>query len=232
MLLTRLSVSSPMSTSTMKQSSRATLLAAGGGVLGLALLVGFAVGLPEIVGNEEGVAGPQVEDLAPLPESLPGDLLSLLSPDMPTEVVEQSGGVEALTEIVASGADNVATLYGAPAAFGIYAKADGSALVTVTVAPGEPGLFVPDGTPISPEAQGLERSTLVISDVEDGVCSVVYSQQVAPGQPVDPDELPGRVHCQLAAEGLLYDVTSQGLSLAETVEAGHTVLQEQVDAAG
>ncbi|MGA8847668.1 MAG: hypothetical protein WB471_13720 [Nocardioides sp.] len=220
-----------MSTSTENQSSRASLLAAAGGVVGLALLVGFAVGLPEIVGTDEGAAGPQVGELAPLPEALPGDLLSLLSPDMPTDVVEQSGGAEALTTIVESGADNVAALYGAPTAFGIYAKADGSALVTVTVAPGEPGLFVPDGTPISPEVQGLERSTLVVSEVEDGVCSVVYAQQVAPGQPVDPDEQPGRVHCQLAAEGLLYDVTSQGISVAETVEAGHAVLEEQAAAA-
>ena len=221
-----------MSTPSVKPSARTTFLAAAGGVVGLVLVVGFAVGLPEIVGDGEGAAGDAAYsgDLAPLPESLPGELVSLLSPEMPGDMVEQSGGAEALQEIVASGADNVAELYGAPAAFGIYARTDGSALVTVTVAPGEPGLFVPDGTPISPEAQGLERSTLVVSEVEDGVCSGIYAEQVAPGQAVDPAEQPGRVHCQLAAEGLLYDVTSQGISIDETVIAGRTVIDSQLDA--
>ena len=159
-------------------------------MLGLVLVFAFAVGLPEITGSGDDSSGadPQVEELAPLPEDLPGDLLSLLSPEMPAAAIEQSGGAEALGKIVDSGAANVAELFGEPSAFGIYSNVDGSALVTVTVAPGEPGLFVPDGTPISPEFQGVARSTLEVVDVEGGVCSVIYAQAVAPDQPVDPED--------------------------------------------
>ncbi|MDE0776257.1 MAG: hypothetical protein OSB43_08290, partial [Nocardioides sp.] len=164
-----------MSTSNRPSSARTALLAAASGVVLLAAVVGFAVGLPEVAGAEGG-EGPGVEALAPLPESLPGDLVSLTSPEMPAEIVEQSGGAEALADIVDSGAANVAELYGEPSAFGIYGRTDGSVLVTVTVGPGEPGLFVPDGTPISPEVQGVARSTLDFVQTDDGVCSVIYAQ--------------------------------------------------------
>lgn len=220
-----------MSASTVKPSSRTTLLAVAGGVVGLALLFAFAVGLPELSGSDSSAGssegGPRVEELGALPDSLPGDLVSLLSPDMPADIVEQSGGEQALNDIVASGADNVAALYGEPAAFGLYGKTDGSALVTVTIGPGDPGLFVPDGTPISPEFQKLARSTLELVEVEDGVCSVIYAQPVAEGQPVDPSEQPSRVHCQLSSSGLLYDVTGQGVSIADTVGAGVAVRDQQ-----
>lgn len=218
-----------MSTSNRPSSARTALVAAASGVVLLAAVVGFAVGLPEVAGAEgaEGGEGPGVEALAPLPESLPGDLVSLTSPEMPAEIVEQSGGAEALADIVDSGAANVAELYGEPSAFGIYGRTDGSVLVTVTVGPGEPGLFVPDGTPISPEVQGVARSTLDFVQTDDGVCSVIYAQPIAAGQAADPAELPQRVHCQLGADGLLYDVTSQGLSIEETVAAADALLEDE-----
>lgn len=216
-----------MSTPSAKQSSRTPLIAAGGGVVLLALVVGFAVGLPEITGNHEGGGAAATAELAPLPDTLPGDLVSILGPDMPTELVEQSGGAEQLTALVDSADENLATLYGDPAAFGIYGKVDGSALVTVTVGPGEPGLFVPDGAPVSGEAQGAARSNLELVRVDDDtVCSVLYAQAIPEGQPVDPAEQPSRVHCQSSAEGLLYDVTGQGVSVDDVVAASDA-LQER-----
>ena len=46
-------------------------------------------------------------------------------------------------------------------------------------------------------------------------------------QAADPAELPQRVHCQLGADGLLYDVTSQGLSIEETVTAADALLEDE-----
>lgn len=226
-----------MSNSTVKSSPRAALLAAGGGVVLLALVVGFAVGLPEIsddhaAADEATSSGPRIETLVALPETLPQGLVSLTSPEMPADLVAQTGGAEKIAEIIASASDNVADLFGGPADFGLYGKLDGSALLTVTVAPGEPGLFLPDGAPISAEVQGVPRSDLEVVRIDDAVCSVLYSQPVAPGQPVDPEEQPARIHCQLGSSGLLYDVTGQGLSVAETLEAADAVRQAQESAAG
>ncbi|CAN5387662.1 hypothetical protein BH09ACT12_BH09ACT12_31160 [soil metagenome] len=219
-----------MSTSSAKPSYRTPLLAAVAGVVLLALVFAFAVGLPEADDEESAAAAdPVVETLVDLPDSLPGDLVALTSPEMPDDLVEQTGGAEKIAEITASAAENVADIFGGPADFGLYGKVDGSALLTVTVAPGEPGLFVPDGAPVSADVQGVERSDLEIVRVGDAVCSVLYTQAVASGQTVDPDEQPARVHCQLGSSGLLYDVTGQGLSVESTVAAGEAVLQNQAD---
>lgn len=226
-----------MSAHPVKPSARTTLLAAAGGLVLLVAMFGFAVGLPELA-DDEGSSSSAELDL--LPDTLPGELVSLLSPDLPPEVVEQSGGAEQLTSVVDSASANVAELFGEPAAFGIYGRVDGSALLTITVGPGEPGLFVPDGAPVSAEVQGAARSNLEVTRVGDAVCSTLFSQPIQAGQPVDPEELPGRVHCQLPssegasdeASGLLYDVTGQGLSVEATVEAAEAVraLQEDPDA--
>ncbi|WP_323791542.1 hypothetical protein [Nocardioides sp.] len=216
-----------MSTPSTTPSSRTSLIAAGGGAVALALLVGFAVGLPEITGD--GHSGPGVEELAPLPDTLPGDLISLLGTEVPDEVLAQFGGTEQLEPLVDSASDNLATLFGDPTAFGLYTKVDGSAFLTVTVAPGEPGLFVPDGAPFDADVQGAARGNLEVVRVDDDtVCSVVYAAAIAEGQPVDPAEQPSRTHCQLGSEGLLYDVTGQGVGVDEVVIAAEAVrdLQE------
>lgn len=217
----------------MNQSARTTVLAAVGGLLLLALLVGFAVGLPELAGSKESgepgeSGGAPAGELAPLPETLPGGLVSLLGPDMPPEVVAQSGGVERMQEVVTSATANLAEVFGEPTAFGIYGKPDGSALLTLAVGPGEPGLFVPDGAPVSAEVQQAARANLELVEVGDTVCSVVYAQAIPTGQPVDPAEQPGRVHCSLADAGLLYDVTAQGIGVEETVAAAEAVRDAQV----
>lgn len=193
----------------------------------LALMFGFVVGLPEV--TDDAHSGPGVEELAPLPDTLPGDLISLLGPDTPPELVAQSGGAEQLESLVASASDNLATLFGDPAVFGVYSKADGSAIVTVTVGPGEPGLFVPDGAPVGAAEQGAARASLeIVQPTDETVCSLVYAQAIIEGQPVDPDEQPSRTHCQLGSEGLLYDVTGQGVGVDDVVAAAEAVrdLQE------
>ena len=196
-------------------------------MVALALLVGFAVGLHEITGD--GHSGPGTETLAPLPDALPGDLISLLGEDTPPELVAQSGGPEQLEALVASASGNLATLFGEPTAFGVYSKADGSALVTVTVGPGGPGLFVPDGAPVGATEQGAARASLeMVRATDETVCSVIYATAIAEGQPVDPAEQPSRIHCQLGSDGLLYDVTGQGIGVDEVVTAAEAVrdLQE------
>jgi hypothetical protein len=232
-----------MSYSPVNQSARTTVLAAVGGLLLLVLLVAFAVGLPELSGSKEGGEGNEsgepgesgsapVGELAPLPESLPGDLVSILGPDMPPEVAAQSGGVEQMQAVVTSATANLAEVFGEPTAFGIYGRADGTALLTLAVGPGEAGLFVPDGAPVSAEVQQAARANLELVEIGDAVCSVVYAQAIPAGQPVDPEEQPGRVHCQLADAGLLYDVTAQGIGVEETVAAAEAVRDAQVEAQG
>jgi len=223
-----------MSYSPVNQSLRTTVLAAVGGLLLLVVLLAFAVGLPQVAGGGEGEGeeGSEqttgaIDQLAPLPETLPGDLVSILGPEMPAELVTQSGGAEQMQAVVASAADNLAELFGEPTAFGIYGKVDGSALLTIAVGPGQAGLFVPDGAPVAADVQQAARSNLEVVEVGDAVCSVLYSQAVPAGQPVDPEEQPARVHCRLTAEGLAYDVTGQGLDVEATVAAAEAVRELQ-----
>ncbi len=65
-----------MSSSTPTTTARTALLAAGGGVVALALLFGFAVGLPELTGDESGdaagAAAAAPGELAPLPRDAAG----------------------------------------------------------------------------------------------------------------------------------------------------------------
>lgn len=224
-----------MSTS-VKPSARTTALAAIGGIVALVAVFGFAVGLPKVSDDpdsSEGAGsagdGPQITELGALPDALPGGLVSFLSPDMPDALLEQAGGVDQATAAIASASDNLGELYGEPTAFGIYGKADGSGLVTVTIGPGEPGLFVPDGAPVSAEVQGAARAALEVVRVDaETVCSVLYDQPLAEGQPAEPAELPARIHCQLGSSGLLYDVTGQGISLDDLVAATDAI-RDQVE---
>jgi hypothetical protein len=224
-----MSVSTTMSYSPVNPSLRTRLLAALSGVVLLALLLFFAVGLPdggedsEGEGGEGGEGTSETAELAPLPESLPGDLLSLVGPEVPPEVVAQSGGAEQLQAVIDSATANLAELFGEPTAFGIYGRVDGSALVTVTVGPGSEGLYVPDGAPVDADVQQAARSNLEVVEVGDAVCSVLYTQAVPAGQPVDPEEVPARVQCRLAADGLAYDVTAQGLDAEQTVAVAEAV---------
>ncbi len=228
-----------MSTSSanpVQPSTRTTLLAAGGGVVLLALVLGFVVGLPKAEGGETSGSGGSdsrvLTDLAPLPDTLPGDLVSLSSPDMPPELVAQTGGADRLAAVTGSAAENLTALFGGPADFEIYGKVDGSALLTVTVGPGEPGLFVPDGAPVSADVQGVTRSDLeVVRVADDTVCSVLYAQAASADAPADPAEQPSRVHCQLGSAGLLYDVTGQGLSTDDVVAATNAVRDLEEDPA-
>ena len=85
---------------------------------------------------------------------------------VPDALLEQAGGNDQAAAAIASASDNLGELYGEPTAFGIYGKADGSGLVTVTIGPGEPGLFVPDGAPVSADVQGAARAALEVVRVD------------------------------------------------------------------
>ncbi len=212
-----------------------------GAVLGLLLLVGmvaFAVGLPEASGTASGTASSDsaadttgsaaTPDTVVLPDEVAGGLVSALSDAAPEELLAAYGGRESLATSLDAAQQGIEDLYGAPSAFALYADAAGSAGATVTVAPGEPGIFLPDGAPISAEAQGVARSTVVVTRADGATCSATFAEPVAAGQPVDENEVPSGVQCQLdsTGDGLTYQLTGGGL----TVAGATAVLRSVADA--
>ena len=121
------------------------------------------------------------------------------------------GDVEALRKQEAAVGDTLESLFDDPGAFRLYAAADGSALVTVTVLDSPPGLFAPDAPPIAADLLGVERPGVELVDIDGAVCSVNWGEEVPQGQPIDPAQVPQIVRCQLGAGDRTFEISAQGM---------------------
>lgn len=190
---------------------RSSLTGAMTGVVVLAALVGFAVGLPEAVGDDEGATGPSPSEL--LPDELADGLLPISERDDP------NAGLYAEQEKY--GADRLTEVFGGEVATRLYS--DGQVSVTLTVAEGEPGLFIPFGPPYDAELAGQEAPTYDLVEADDAICWV-YSG--AAEQQAQTGGVPLQVECQRGYQGLTIDAISTGLTAEQTVAALDQVTAE------
>ncbi len=213
-------------TSSSRSSFRAPLLAALLGLLLLAGMVAFAVGLPEVSGAEketsEAATGP-----IDLPDTLEGGFVAVDSPEFPAEVAAQFGDISALAEQEASVAANLGEIFEGEGAFRVYGRTDGSAVAQVTAINGSLGLFVPDALPIDPELIGAARPATEVARIDDAVCSIAWGEQIPQGTPVPTEGLPQTLRCQLAENGRVYEVSGQGISAQEAVDIAAALAQER-----
>ena len=186
------------------------------GAVGLALMFVFAVVLPEVTEPDE------VE----LPDSLPGGWVAADVAAIPTDLVDEGDAAEfaesreRATEFVR---EVYAEVYDEPVAFRAYTDKDLSQFVVVTVFTSDGGAFGPPNGVADPEVLQLQRATTELVRHGDVVCVANY-QPVAQGEEADEDaDTPLGVSCQLPSEGRTIQLTTNGLSVDETVQLVHDV---------
>lgn len=160
----------------------------------LALVVGFAVGLPKV--ESEGV------ESAALPAELPGGWVALESLDG-----SQAGAIDYVNGVLGS------VYAGEPTEFRAYANEGQQALITATVFAASGGAFAPANGVADPELLGLDRAPVELTRNGDAVCVSSY-QSGAQSSGEDP---PLSVSCQESHEGRTVQIGSQGLSIDDTV---------------
>lgn len=218
----------------MTTQTRTSLVGALVGLVLLGLVVAFAVGVPELTGDDataqaadagEGAEGSaEPEDLEPidlptgLSGELSGELVAVDTGELPEALAAQFGDLSDLGAQQASVAEGLQALFGVPGAFRLYAASDGSALVSLTVLDKAPGLFVPEALPIDPSVLGVTRAAVEIVDIDGAICSLNWGADVPAGQPIDPAVPPQGVRCQLGDGERTYEISAQGLTPEATVE--------------
>lgn len=181
-----------------------------GGLVVLALLVVFAVLLPQATGGPES-----------LPDTLPGGLTAVDDvDDVPeAERAQAEDFAERQRGINDSGAEELEELFGAPAKVRSYYDQENDRQVTVTVVDTEAGPFLPNGPPFDASYLDLERNVSELVKSGDGVCALYYQEAVPEGQEITPDqEEPQAIQCQVGANGATYQLYGRGLDAEEAVE--------------
>lgn len=207
-----------------------TIAGAVTGVVLLAGVVGFGVGLPELVGDDAESASSA--DLPRLPDRLDDRMVALSAVTPEQAKADTPEAVGQMEEFVAraeaseqDAEERLAELYGAATVRGyldVPATTAGDpnarpAQLAVTVVPGEPGLLIPNG-PFQIDQSGAHYE---LQEIDGHRCSVVWSDSVDPatgaptGEEVDPSSY--QVECRAERDGLTYDVFSSGLSPEEVV---------------
>ena len=72
---------------------------------------------------------------------------------------------------------------------------------------------------VDPSAIGVTRAPSELVKVDDAVCSVSWPAEVPEGTAVDPKVEPQGVRCQMGAGDRTYELSSQGLTVEETVSS-------------
>lgn len=191
---------------------RSTLVGAASGVVLLAGVFGFAVGLPEVVGDDaEAAPGADagsdrpVEDLLPL--TLLDGALQRYS-DIDPQYSEMSLEVEAYS------GDKLAEVFGADAAVALYATPDVQTQVAVTIYDGESGLFLQTGPPVPP---AMSANAETVSDYVREGDSVCFVQWQAGAQ--EAGQPPFQLQCQRVVAGHTVNVyTGGGVSIEQAVD--------------
>ncbi len=178
------------------------------GVLALAAVVGFGVGLPEL--TESAADETEAEERTPaaelLPDQLPGGLMPI--GDVAPENAEMVAGFETFAD------ERIADVFGADAAVRHYGSADRMQAASLTIIDLEPGLFQPAGPPQDPELLGVEVADKELQRIGDATCWIIWGspEQAQTGQPVAVD-------CQQGADGRTFDLYTIGMSPEATAEA-------------
>lgn len=215
-------------TTSRSSATRTGLLGLAAGVVLLVLLGGFAIGLPKVDGAGSAPS---------LPDTLPGGLRAV---ELVARDAANGGGQDAAQaqeflskqeEISDSAVKALEGQYDAPVALRAYQgdvlpQAQGQAQgqqqtrtqLTVTVIDAPAGPFLPQGPVPDPATYGAARGTYSLESIGDGRCSLAWAQAVPQGQPVDPDEVPQSVYCQVGHGERTYLGIGNGLTGQQVVD--------------
>lgn len=180
------------------------------GVVALAIVVAFAVLLPETTGGDDEVE---------LPDALPGGWIAA-DVATPADGASTTDAIEKATEYVRS---VYADVYDDPVAFRAYTDAGLSTFVVVTVFTSSGGAFGPPNGVADPEAVGLQRATTELVREGDAVCISNYQPVAVDDEDTEGSDVPVGVSCQLPGEELTVQLATNGLSVDDTVELMHDV---------
>lgn len=192
---------------------RSTIVGAASGVVLLAGVVGFAVGLPEVTGDEPEAqvdsGAEQETDDRPVADLLPATILDgalQRYPDINPEYAETAGQVEVYSS------DKLTEVFGSDAAVGLYTTPQLELQVAVTIYDGESGLFLQQGPPVPPE---MAASSQTIGDVVKQGNSVCIAQWEA--QAFSTGGPPFQAQCQRVVAGRTINVyATPGLTVEQT----------------
>lgn len=200
---------------------RSTIAGAASGVLLLAGVFGFAVGLPEVVaddadGDAEGArTGSGAAPAELIPETLLGGAL-VRYPAIDAQMTEVADAVESF------GTEKLTDVFGTDVAVGIYATPDLQVQVAVTIYDGESGLFLQKGPPVPPEFAASQETIGDVVRQGDSVCIAQWqSQAYAEGS------APFQAQCQRVVDGRTINVyASPGLTVEQTAEVVDDVVTQ------
>lgn len=201
--------------SSRTSSTKTTWIAILLGIVALGVVSAFAIGLPEVVGEE------QAAELS-LPDTLPGGYAAADDPasfadgdyaDQAGEIADQEKsnsdyGNEVLPDVL-----------GHAAATRTYVL-DGSKAVFVQVFAAEGGAFAPNSIP-DPDASGGAPAT-EITAVGDGVCILSYGQGSTGDEPADPVFS----QCQVTRHGLTAQIGASEVDAKDLVDTADALLDE------
>lgn len=198
---------------------RSTIVGAASGVVLLAGVVGFAVGLPELTDDESDAGADSAQAGAPAADLLPDQLLGgalLRYSAIDPKYTEMAGQVETYS------GEKLTDVFGTDAAVALYSTPDVQTQVAVTIYNGESGLFLQQGPPVPPE---MAASSQTISDIVregDSVCIGQWQSQA-----FQQDAPPFQVQCQRVVSGHTVNVyAAPGLTIEQTVDLVDDVVQQ------
>ncbi|WP_296604895.1 hypothetical protein [Nocardioides sp.] len=185
------------------------------GVVALGLVSAFAIGLPEVVGEEETAA-------LSLPDTLPGGYAAADDPaafaggDYADQADEIAGQERSNSDY---GNEVLPDVLGHAAATRTYVL-DGTKAVFVQVFAAEGGAFAPNSIP-DPDASGGAPAT-EITAVGDGVCILSYGQGSTGDEPADPVFS----QCQVTRHGLTAQIGASEVDATDLVDTADALLDE------
>lgn len=196
--------------------SRSSLVALVVGVVLLGLLVFFAVGLPKLIGGDEGESAAGGAGVAgSLPDSLPGGWQAL----------EDSSGPDGGDAAAYSQQQKTAIayvnkvyrqVYDEGTQFRAYVNEEKQALVTTTVFDAAGGAFAPANGVADPALLKLDRAPVELTRNGDAVCIASYQSAAQTTGSSTDDAAPLSVSCQMPHGASTLQIGAQGLSVAET----------------
>ena len=207
---------------------RSTIVGAASGVLLLAGVVGFAVGLPELTGDDAGATdgdgeGQEAGDGRPAADLLPADMLDgelQRYPDIDPQYAE------AVDQVETYGSDKLTEVFESHSAVGLYTTPDLQVQVAVTIYDGESGLFLQQGPPVPPEMAVSSQTVGDIVRQGESVCIAQWESQA-----FTQDGPPFQAQCQRVVAGRTVNVyASPGLTIEQTAElVDDVVAQAELD---
>jgi hypothetical protein len=194
---------------------RSTIVGAASGVVLLAGVVGFAVGLPEIVDDESEAQAQDSETAVasgtPAADLLPDELLDgalVRFHDLDPKFSEMFDEVESY------GGEKLTDAFGVDTAVAIYTTPRQDATVALTIYDGESGLFLQTGPPVPPAMTANSQTTGEVVKQGESVCFAQWQTQ-AKAQ----DAPPFQVQCQRVVAGRTINVyAAPGLTVEQTAD--------------